>query len=680
MSRTSAKTSSSNQNNTSPTTSTPPLSLSRETTNASIESVPSFGASAIDDFVLFPEDSASWNPADMSMPDLDPHFDLNHFSFDINDINPTSNYADYPLDFTSSFSHLAAHEPTHTTFNANQYSLSQWDEALASQSATNTKPFESLQSTDGLGSSWSFGDTSGLEFFDSSASGGSLTSAGQTPQNSSSSNASPVSASNLDWAINDLASFRDFSPDLNRGTFVAEGLIVKEPATPRSPAAIQRLVDSVPSYSSELQTFVDPSDHVHQTETPDKLRSDNHYPTDGYGGQGQGSNKPTETLEVENACAIVTLSLKALDSAPPGYSTLTTKLRSLQDVLQNVHRLEGILPESVASSIQNLSTELDRHFAHPCEPHHAVVPVLQEAAEQCIIKTRMLVQLPSVNRRSQAQSSSAVSSDSKSCSPLSCPWENQEDASSDTPDRHQSRATVDHLTQIISGSSRLYGSLSSVNHIPDAPKGIHLQDDAIHLSSVVTGLQIPSTPATQGISVMPPHHLFLNKIAIDASNPPGSSILQHSLSKEDSSRHNLVTTQTIAQKPLFRFDHNSPRPSLSSQPSIYALAGASLFEPVLTKTVGSSTNTSLLVREEYAWGAIPQAVREQAILPVGRNNLYDQLLEGGERRNITPSLTTISAARPAVPVSTASLTIQFGILLLFVMLTHNRVFKQCFLK
>lgn len=63
--------------NTSPTISIP--SLSHESSIASQSNTPSYGA--IDDFVLFPEDGSSWNPADMSIPE---DADLSQFNFDIN--------------------------------------------------------------------------------------------------------------------------------------------------------------------------------------------------------------------------------------------------------------------------------------------------------------------------------------------------------------------------------------------------------------------------------------------------------------------------------------------------------------------------------------------------------------------------------------------------------------------
>ncbi|TVY93383.1 hypothetical protein LAWI1_G000596 [Lachnellula willkommii] len=63
--------------NPSPTISIP--SLSHESSIASQTNTPPYGA--IDDFVLFPEDGSSWNPADISIPE---DADLSQFNFDIN--------------------------------------------------------------------------------------------------------------------------------------------------------------------------------------------------------------------------------------------------------------------------------------------------------------------------------------------------------------------------------------------------------------------------------------------------------------------------------------------------------------------------------------------------------------------------------------------------------------------
>ncbi|TVY41521.1 hypothetical protein LOCC1_G006516 [Lachnellula occidentalis] len=91
---------SSSRVNPSPTISIP--SLSHESSIPSQSNTPSYGA--IDDFVLFPEDGSSWNPADMSVPE---DADLSQFNFDINlDIPMNSGDFDFsnfdslqPVDF-----------------------------------------------------------------------------------------------------------------------------------------------------------------------------------------------------------------------------------------------------------------------------------------------------------------------------------------------------------------------------------------------------------------------------------------------------------------------------------------------------------------------------------------------------------------------------------------------------
>lgn len=102
--------------NPSPAASVP--SFSHESTFASQSTTSSFGA--IDDFVLFPEDGSSWNPADMSLPE---DVDLSQFNFDIN--------LDIPMD-SSDFDFSAFDPMQPMDFNQNSYlpsnahGLDQW--------------------------------------------------------------------------------------------------------------------------------------------------------------------------------------------------------------------------------------------------------------------------------------------------------------------------------------------------------------------------------------------------------------------------------------------------------------------------------------------------------------------------------------------------------------------------
>ena len=130
MSRTSTsttKTSSSSRFDQSPTVSVP--SLSRDTTHTSQNSMTSFSASnAMDDFVLFPEETA-WNPSDIFVPE---EADLSNFNFDINDIDlndfPPIN-VDQSYDF-SSFNPTSSFDfdttSTYSPATQDQYGLDQW--------------------------------------------------------------------------------------------------------------------------------------------------------------------------------------------------------------------------------------------------------------------------------------------------------------------------------------------------------------------------------------------------------------------------------------------------------------------------------------------------------------------------------------------------------------------------
>jgi len=165
MSRTSTsttQTSSSGRLDPSPPAFTP--SLSRETRHASQSSLPSFSPSnAIDDFVLFPEDSSSWG-ADMSFPELETQ-DLGQFNFDINDIDLTdypSMNTDQSFDFSfdqQPFSFQPDTQPAYTPNMNDQYSLDQWAEPQGFMPISHSQPHPAGPSGDSgqLDANWQFG-------------------------------------------------------------------------------------------------------------------------------------------------------------------------------------------------------------------------------------------------------------------------------------------------------------------------------------------------------------------------------------------------------------------------------------------------------------------------------------------------------------------------------------------
>jgi hypothetical protein len=147
----------------------PPVSMplfSRETTYASQESLPSFDNNLIDDFVLFPEDTGSWNPADMSLSVFDGQgTDLSQFNFDINDIGlglddfSTSNHGE-SFDF-SSFEQPSSLQPTsYTPLITDQYGLDKWASSYGGQSVSHSRPHPSASTQDSgqLDLSWYSGD------------------------------------------------------------------------------------------------------------------------------------------------------------------------------------------------------------------------------------------------------------------------------------------------------------------------------------------------------------------------------------------------------------------------------------------------------------------------------------------------------------------------------------------
>lgn len=120
MSRTSTsttKTSSSSRFDPSPVESIP--SQSQESIYNSQISVPSFGTNAIDDFVLFPEDTAFWNPTDISFAEFDSQgTDLSYFDFDmtemeVNDFSTSASSFDRSFDFSAYEQPPALQQPGH---------------------------------------------------------------------------------------------------------------------------------------------------------------------------------------------------------------------------------------------------------------------------------------------------------------------------------------------------------------------------------------------------------------------------------------------------------------------------------------------------------------------------------------------------------------------------------------
>jgi hypothetical protein len=219
MSRTSTsttKTSSTGYQNPSPTNTAP--SLSRQTTYDSPGNMPSFNSSnAMDDFVLFPEDSNSsfWNPADMSFPELESQ-DLSQFNFDINDIDLT----DFPTASTNQSFEFSFHQQP-SSFQSNnqtlytplledQYGLDEWAEPQGYNPVSHSRPHPSSSTRDAgqllsnYQSSWLVADDSEISprtstFADNYWPDGSVQNP-QIPQQGVA-NESPMLSATPDWSI-----------------------------------------------------------------------------------------------------------------------------------------------------------------------------------------------------------------------------------------------------------------------------------------------------------------------------------------------------------------------------------------------------------------------------------------------------------------------------------------------
>jgi hypothetical protein len=379
MSRSSTSTtkSSSSRQNPSPSISTP--SLSRETTRDSQESLPSYGTNAIDDFVLFPEDTPSWNPTDMSFPEFDNQgCDLGNFNFDNNDIDlndfPTMT-ADRPFDFTSF--DQPGFPSGYTPFSADQYGLDQWAEPQGFSQVSHTPPHPPTSAQDsrqldtmiyggvpGLNSSTS-PQVSGAGFVDNSwpnfqssnmqLSGSSGSPSGFTT-NTSPTSSSPLSS--LDWSM--LDSSANQSPvDSSSPGISLTNRKDRRSLKRRQSELINELVDSVPSRRAPEAPADMDSPGIGASRA--RLDSSDHYSlsrdSPGFYDIESGNSS------IEHTCALVAEIIQASKSAPAVFRSLSGELARLHATLDNVKlpRSRGIpldLPDHVVSLLDTLTIEL----------------------------------------------------------------------------------------------------------------------------------------------------------------------------------------------------------------------------------------------------------------------------------------------------------------------------------
>ena len=368
------KSSSSSRQNSSPSISTP--SLSRETTRASQESLPSYGTNAIDDFVLFPEDTPSWNPTDMSFPEFDNQgCDLGNFNFDNNDIDlndfPTMT-ADQPFDFTSF--DQPGFPSGYTPFSADQYGLDQWAEPQGFSQVSHTRPYSPTSAQDsrqldtmiyggvpGLNSSTppqvsgaGFVDNSWPEFQSSNMqlSGSSSSSSGFTT-NLSPTSSSPLSS--LDWSM--LDSSTNQSPvDSSSPGISPTNRKDRRSLKRRQSELINELVDSVPSRRAPKA----PADMDSPGSGAPRARLDS---SDHYRDRPGFFDVESGNSSIEHTCGLVAEIIQASKSAPAVFRSLSGELARLHATLDNVKltRSRGIsldLPDHVVSLLDTLTIEL----------------------------------------------------------------------------------------------------------------------------------------------------------------------------------------------------------------------------------------------------------------------------------------------------------------------------------
>lgn len=381
MSRTSTsttKTSSPSRCDPSPVVSVP--SLSRETTRPSPpESLPSFSAEAIDDFVLFPEETSFWNPADISIPEFDcQDYDLSQFNFDINGLDdfPTMS-ADQSFDFPSWEQPAASSQLNrlmgHNQYAADQCGLDQWASPQGDLLVSQSKPHHSISSQDSsqLDSSWLdsiFQATESATSQDTSLFAENYSPDGHTDhpqlgQASSPQNASSTSV--LDWSLLDPGIIAMSPEEISTSSSMNRKERRKKPRVERARnAAIERLVELVPSaHSGESRTIVDSSGLQHPA-----AGSFSSSPTHGLYDHGQSYSLGAsiggslEYWALENTHVLVQESLQALKSAPAAYQPIYEELKRLRNVLINVKSghtdSSPVLQQAMVSQLRMLTSQL----------------------------------------------------------------------------------------------------------------------------------------------------------------------------------------------------------------------------------------------------------------------------------------------------------------------------------
>ena len=723
MSRTATQTtSSSGLSNQSPAVSTPSLTLSRENTNASTASRPSYGASVMDDFVLFPSETATWNPTDMSMPDFDQNYDLGQFNFDVDDAGIGMSDLDQSFDF-SSFEQLDVQQPYYPLYTTGHNEDALWDVSLASPTELHVRPPPSnaLQHSGKLDWSCNSDVESGLEFNSSprsrvSSDSSCLNSTPQTPalQDSSTTNASSVSFAAMDWSMNDLASGGDSDGDVSPHNHQPKRHLATQGTMPSrlSDAAIQRLLAAVPSYSSESGTFIDSSD---QRTTPVQ-ESGSRRSNSSLGNHVEDSSPSgfeNVHRDISGISVMVNASLEGIRCAPDGYESLSRDLTQLRNALDAAKsgNLEGIFHGHLVSATQSLGTELQGLFTNVQHTsannrqyrllHPSVNPQL---VRQCSISARRLaktirVTIDNSQHQNLVPADQLTPRDIGSANlQLLSGKPNQGD--SDVPQgvrlsvlthlsgfdtdsgysscsRSQSLADSTHSTspETIGAAEAANlldssGNFNSLAHVNFGSSGRFVATSPVIINKVSLDLPI-SRDVAQG-------HIASSINFYEIPSSALVSTVENSTVSSSSSVHNSFPLPNSPQ--LLSISREIPTTVqtastlLQNTPQLTFTQSTESSSDLFSRSVSSSADTSLYHNEGCAWGAIPQTVRRRHLQPLDTNDIVKrspQNLENGLDKNRLLSMTAITLYAVLLIVTVCRLLLR----LVTTYLTNNRFFN-----
>jgi hypothetical protein len=348
--------------------------------------LPSFSPSnPIDDFVLFPEDSTSWN-TDMSFPELEAQ-DLGQFNFDINDIDlidHPSMIADHSFDFSFD-RQLSSFQPdssfSYTPIVSDQYVLDQWAEPQGFIPVSHTRPHPSGPTNDSgqLDANWQSGwlqadsliSPRTTTFADNYWPDG-LVDHPQIPQNSAAANNSPLISEAPDWSLLESTMMTNSSSPAeetaNNGPSQTSELrrsrkrrALDEPESGETFELLGQV--NIISNSTGLG-ILDPSDPQQRAE---RQRASGISPAERLLAQGgshfsAGSYRVSQEIStLQNACQLVSQSLNRVKGASTEYIALGDELRQLQGVLarlQPSQHIDTILSDSLITLIKTLSSQL----------------------------------------------------------------------------------------------------------------------------------------------------------------------------------------------------------------------------------------------------------------------------------------------------------------------------------